>query len=83
MLKAIVCIICKNPIGHNSLQLPDCIKINQMEIEAWNPQEPLAPGASTIYKGPGLFMCHNCKEKIDSAINLNARNIGIEEPEKT
>ena len=78
--KPIICLFCGNPIQHNALDLPDCVKVKSLEIEAYNPVNEIADGQKTVYSWPGVYACHDCNYKIATNNALNARNIGKEAP---
>lgn len=52
-----ICLFCGKDLQNNALEVPDCMKVLSLSLEAYSQQK-------TTYEGPELYICHRCSMKI-------------------
>lgn len=52
-----ICLFCGKDLQDNAAQIPDCMKVISLILEAYNLQR-------TIIKGPEVWACFDCAKKI-------------------
>jgi hypothetical protein len=55
-----ICLFCGKDLQNNAAEVPDCMKVISLSLEAYSQQK-------TILEGPELYLCHKCSMKV--AIN--------------